>query len=139
MLTKEEKHLADEVAKSLKVSRHWAHTMLQNPEKGNNRDRILGVLDDLKISISEYTNLLNKLQSTQKPPRKKGERGRKLYAEISGEKVEITAASAMQHPFRICERERAGELKYVGKGKLLQPMTWPRCHFVVGNEYHFWK
>lgn len=139
MLTKEEKNLSNEVAKALKVSRHWAHTMLENPEKGNNRDRILAVLDDLKISISEYTNLLNKLQSTQKPPRKKGERGRKLYAEIGGEKVEVTAASAMRNAFRICERERAGELKYVGKGKLLQPMKWPRCHFVVGNEYHFWK
>lgn len=139
MLTKEEKNLADEVAEALNVSRHWAHTMLSNPEKGNNKDRILAVIDSIDISPFEYSRLINKLYSTQKPPRKKGERGRKLYAEIAGEKVEITAASAMQHPFRICERERAGELKYVGKGKLLQPMKWPRCHFVVGNEYHFWK
>lgn len=139
MLTKEEKTLANEVAKALNVSRHWAHTMLSNPEKGNNKERILAVLDSIDIDEFEFSILIKKLQSTQKPPRKKGERGRKLYAEIAGETVEITAASAMRNAFRICERERAGELKYVGKGKLLQPMKWPRCHFVVGEEYHFWK
>lgn len=133
-----EKNLAAQLAAELDLSLVRARFMLNNPERGNSRARILAVIDRLEIAANTRDELRERLENIVEQPRRKGEKGRKLYAEIEGTRVEICDASMWRNAFKIVEREKKGELKYLGKGVLLQPLPRPRSHFEVGAVYHFW-
>lgn len=134
-----EKNLAAQLAAELDLSLVRARFMLKNPERGNSRARILAVIDRLEIAANTRDELREKLENIVEQPRKKGEKGRKLYARINGEQVEICEASKIRRPSAILEREKVGELRYAGMGELLTLLPYERSHFEVGGIYHFWS
>lgn len=134
-----EKNLAAQLAAQLGVSPTRATIILKFPERGASKQRILSVLHRLDILPSTRAELRERLKNITEQPRKKGEKGRKLYARINGEQVEICEASKIRRPYSIVAREKSGELKYAGMGELLQLLPYERSHFVVGQTYHFWS
>lgn len=134
-----ENNIAAELAKALGLSTTRAHFMHKNPEKGDSKRRILAVLDQLEITEQARQELRKKMESIKEQPRKKCEKGRKLYAEINGSQVEIVESSKIANPPAIKEREKTGKLRYVGTGKLLTLLPYKRSHFEVGQVYHFWS
>lgn len=134
-----ENNLAAQLAAQLGVSPTRATIILKFPERGASKSRILSVLHRLDILPSTRAELRERLENIVEQPRRKGEKGRKLYAEIEGNRVEVYAASMWRNAFKIVEREKIGELQYLGKGVLLQPLPRPRSHFEVGAVYHFWS
>lgn len=134
-----EKNLAAQLAAQLGVTPTRATIILKFPERGVSKERILAVIDRLEIAANTRTELLNRLENIKEQPRKKGEKGRKLYAIINGKEIEICAASKIRRPSAIFEREKAGALKYAGMGELLQLLPYERSHFEVGAVYHFWS
>lgn len=134
-----EKNLAAQLAAQLGVSPTRATIILKFPERGASKQRILSVLHRLDILPSTRAELRERLKNITEQPRKKGEKGRKLYARINGEQVEICEASKIRRPSAILEREKVGELRYAGMGELLTLLPYERSHFKVGETYHFWS
>jgi hypothetical protein len=134
-----EKNLAAQLAAQLGVSPTRATIILKFPERGASKQRILSVIDRLEIAAKTRAELRERLENIKEQPRKKGEKGRKLYALIEGKEVEICAASKIRRPSAIFDREKANELRYAGIGELPQPLPYERSHFEVGKTYHFWS
>lgn len=139
MISKDEKELAAQLAAALGVNQSWARNMLLNPQHGGRAAKILSVLDGLRIAPSVRNELRERLLSIQHPPRRKHQKGGKMFAEIEGRKVEVVAASKRRNAHALKEKETAGSLVYVGQGLLLQPMAFPYNRFEPGNNYHFWS
>lgn len=134
-----EKNLAAQLAAQLGVTPTRATIILKFPERGASKQRILAVLDRLDIAAKTRAELREMLENIKEQPRRKGEKGRKLYARIDGKEVEICAASKRRRPSAIFEREKAGALRYAGEGELITRLPYERSHFEVGGIYHFWS
>lgn len=134
-----EKNLAAQLAAQLGVSPTRATIILKFPERGDSKNRILAVLDRLEIAAKTRAELRQRLENITEQPRKKGEKGRKLYARINGEQVEICEASKIRRPYSVVAKEKSGEVKYAGMGELLTLLPYERSHFLVGGVYHFWS
>lgn len=139
MIDKQEKELAVQLAAALNVNHSWARIMLLNPQHGGRAAKILSVLDGLRITPTVRNELRERLLSIQHPPRRKHQKGGKMFAEIEGKKVEVVAASKRRNAHALKNQETAGSLVYAGQGLLLQPMAFPYNRFESGMEYHFWS
>lgn len=139
MIDKQEKELAAQLAAALGVNQSWARIMLLNPQHGGRAAKILAVLEGLKVAPTVRNELRERLLSIEQPPRRKHQKGGKMFAEIEGRKVEVVAASKRRNAHALKHQETAGSLVYAGYGLLLQPMAFPYNRFEPGNTYHFWS
>lgn len=139
MIDKQEKELAAQLAVALGVNQSWARIMLLNPQHGGRVAKILSVLDGLKIAPTMREELRERLLSIQQPPRRKHQKGGRMFAEIEGQKVEVVAASKYRNPRSLRIKEQNGELVFVGRGVLLHPMAHPYNRFSLGETLYFWS
>ncbi len=139
MISKDEKELAAQLAAALGVNQSWARIMLLTPQHGGRAAKILSVLDGLRIAPTVRNELRERLVAIEQPPRRKHQKGGKMFAEIEGKKVEVCAASKRRNAHALKNQETAGSLVYAGQGLLLQPMAFPYNRFEPGNTYHFWS
>ena len=139
MIDDKERLIASELAHTLKVSTNWAREMLLHPAHGGRAGKILSVLDGLKIAPTMRDELRERLLAVQQPPRRKHEKGKKCFAEIGGDVVEVVAASKYRNPRTLRIKEESGELAFVGRGVLLHPMVHPYNRFKTGETLYFWS